>query len=98
MVVVPARVGVGLVDGGTSLLALQEEGVPGRASFEEYEVHDHADAADADHLPDDVHRGEAVEEPAPVLLECQAVLPEEPLHDVALFVVVEGHTHRGGGA
>ncbi len=95
MVVVPAGVGVGLVDGGTGLLALQEERVPGRAPFEEDEVHHHADAADPDHLADDVHRGEAVEEPAAVLLEREAVLPEEPFHDVALLVVVEGHAQRG---
>ena len=95
VVVVPAGVGVGLVDGGTGLLALQEERVPGRAPFEEHEVHHHADAADPDHLADDVHRGEAVEEPAAVFLECEAVLPEETLHDVALLVVVQGHAQWG---
>ncbi len=95
MVFVSAGVCVGLVDGGARLLALQEERVPGGASFEEDEVHHHADAADPDHLPDDVHRGEAVEQAATVLLERQSVFTEEPLDDVALLIVVEGDAQRG---
>ena len=72
----------------------RKSGSPGRAPFEQDEVHHHADAADPDHLADDVHRGEAVEQPAAVLLEREAVLREQAFDDVALLVVVEGHAQR----
>ncbi len=92
--VVRARVGVGLVDGGAGLLALEEQRVGPGPPGEEDQVHHHADAAHTDHLTDDVDRCEAVEQGPAVLLERLAVGAEEVLDDVALLGVVDGDPQR----
>ncbi len=95
MVVVVALVRVRLVDRGSGLLELQEEWVGPGASREEHEVDDHADAAHPHHLADHVHRGEAVEERAAVLLEGEPVSTEQVVDDVLLLLVVDGDAQRG---
>ena len=94
---VGARVGVRLVDRGSGLLALQEQGIGPGASGEEHQVDDHAHAAHPDHLADHVDGSEAVEERPAVLLERGPVAPEKVVDDVALLVVVDGDPQRGLG-
>ena len=70
-----------LVDGGSRLLDLQEQWISPVATLQQDEEHPHADASDADDLPDRIAEPESVQEMTSVLRECLPVAGEDLDHE-----------------